>query len=142
MEICDRSGARFIVRIEIERVIESERELTRDEERFNRAIEYGLINPVCIDELAAICCQSVSTFKRRFRARYSMSPHRWLVNYKLEIAYNIILEHDISTIELTKVCGFSNPSHFISLFRRRYGMTPSQLAKRERPQQCDNDAEE
>ena len=101
----------------------------RDDERFAQAIEYGLRGVVAIEELAEICCQSVSTFKRRFRARYSLSPHRWFTLRKLEIAYNIILERDIAIVELTKLCGFNNVSHFIAAFRKRYGISPARLSK-------------
>ena len=101
----------------------------RDDERFAQAIEHGLRNIVVVEELAEICCQSVSTFKRHFRARYSMPPHRWFTLRKLEIAYKIILERDIAIVELTKLCGFNNASHFIAAFRKRYGVSPARLGK-------------
>lgn len=111
----------------------------REDERFARAIEYGIRSAAAVDELAEMCCQSVSTFKRHFRARYSMSPHRWFTLRKLEIAYKIILERDIAIVELTKLCGFNNPSHFIAAFRKRYGISPARLGKqlreKERPEQ-------
>ncbi len=101
----------------------------REDERFARAIEHGLRCAVGVEELAEMCCQSVSTFKRRFRARYSMSPHRWFTLHKLEIAYKIILKRDIAIVELTKLCGFNNSSHFIAAFRKRYGISPARLSK-------------
>ena len=110
----------------------------RDDERFAQAIEYGLRSVVAVEELAEMCCQSVSTFKRRFRARYSISPHRWFTLRKLEIAYKIILERDIAIVELTKLCGFNNTSHFIAAFRKRYGISPARLSRqlREEEQQA------
>lgn len=101
----------------------------REDARFAQAIEYGIRSAVAVEELAEMCCQSISTFKRRFRARYSMSPHRWFTLRKLEIAYKIILERDIAIVELTKLCGFNNPSHFIAAFRKRYGISPARLRK-------------
>ncbi len=109
----------------------------REDERFAQAVEYGLTSAVGIEELAAMCCQSISTFKRRFRARFSMSPHRWFTIHKLEIAYQIVVERDISITELTKLSGFNNVSHFIAAFRKRYGISPARLSKqlREKEQQ-------
>lgn len=107
----------------------------RDDERFAQAIEHGLRSVVAVEELAEMCCQSVSTFKRRFRARYSISPHRWFTLRKLEIAYQIILERDIAIVELTKLCGFNNTSHFIAAFRKRYGVSPARLRKQLRQQE-------
>ena len=116
----------------------------REDERFTRAIEYGLRYAVAVEELAEMCCQSVSTFKRHFRARYSISPHRWFTMHKLEIAYKILLERDIAIVELTKLCGFNNTSHFIAAFRKRYGISPARLGKqlREGVHNADNQEED
>ncbi|MBR5822457.1 MAG: helix-turn-helix transcriptional regulator [Alistipes sp.] len=100
-----------------------------EDERFAQAIECGLRRDVSIKELADMCCQSISTFKRRFRTRYSMSPHKWFTTQKLELAYKILHKRDIAVVELTKVCGFCNASHFITLFRKRYGISPARLSK-------------
>ena len=107
----------------------------KEEERFAQAIEYGIRSAVAVDELAKMCCQSTSTFKRHFRARYSMSPHRWFTLRKLELAYKIIIKQDIAIVELTKLCGFNNPSHFIAAFRKRYGISPARLSKQLREQE-------
>ena len=101
----------------------------REDARFTQAIEYGLKSAVGVEVLAEMCCQSISTFKRHFRARYSMSPHRWFTLRKLELAYKIILEQDIAIVELTKLCGFNNSSHFIAAFRKRYGISLARLSK-------------
>ena len=101
-----------------------------DDKRFEQAIEYGLHQDVSIKELADMCCQSISTFKRRFRTRYSMPPHKWFTIQKLELAYKILHDQDIAVVELIKICGFGNASHFITLFRKRYGISPARLSKR------------
>lgn len=110
-------------------------DLEQEDGRFERAVEYGLRCAVAIDELAQMCCQSISTFKRHFHARYSMSPHRWFTLRKLELAYTIILERDIAIVELTKLCGFNTSSHFIAAFRKRYGISPARLSKQLREEQ-------
>lgn len=120
---------RMTLHIDIEICENGECGCERENERFAQAVEYGLRSAVAVEELAEMCCQSISTFKRRFRARYSMSPHRWFTLRKLEIAYKIILERDIAIVELTKLCGFNNPSHFIAAFRKRYGISPARLSK-------------
>lgn len=132
---------RITIRFNIEVSDDNSRCDSREEERFAQAIEYGLRNSAAIEELAKICCQSISTFKRRFRERYSMSPHKWFKIHKLELAYKIISERDITITELTKLCGFNNVSHFIVAFRKRYGDSPAKLCKqlREQEQSTQND---
>ena len=110
-------------------------DLVQEDERFAQVIEYGLKYAVEVEVLAKMCCQSISTFKRHFRARYSIPPHRWFTMRKLELAYTIILERDVTVVELTKLCGFNNPSHFISAFRKRYGISPARLRKQLREEE-------
>ena len=103
---------------------------SRDEERFEQAILRGLSSNISIEELAEICCHSVSTFKRRFRERYGISPHRWLLSCRLDIAERILGETRLPTNVIAELCGFINVSHFIATFRRRFGCTPSRTLRR------------
>ena len=138
ISLISENGEKIIIHIEIHGSRIGNLLDDKEEERFAKAIELGLTTNAALDELARICCQSVSTFKRRFRLRYSISPHKWFIMRKLELAYKIASEYDISTTELTKICGFNNTSHFISLFRTRYGTTPGQLCKSSRERnECD-----
>lgn len=104
-------------------------ESSRENERFALAIEIGVKYATTIEELASICCQSVSTFKRRFRARYIISPHKWFMLRKLELAHKIITESEVTINELVKLCGYNNTSHFIALFRKQYGISPARLSR-------------
>lgn len=123
------SSTRVTISIDIESVDGEDEATVRENERMARALEYGIRNTASIEELAAMCYQSISTFKRRFRLRDSMTPHKWLLEHKLELAHSIIREQELSIKELTKLCGFNSSSHFIHLFRTRYGTSPAKLAK-------------
>lgn len=123
------SITRVTISVDIESIDGNSELASRDNQRLAQALEYGIRSSASIEELATICCQSVSTFKRKFRARYSMSPHQWLLIHKLELAHRIIEAKEIPISELTKMCGFNNTSHFIHRFRTRYGISPSQLGK-------------
>lgn len=123
------ASERMTLHIDIEIIDKEASDWERKEERFTQAIEYGIKSAVGVEVLAEMCCQSISTFKRHFRARYSMSPHRWFTLRKLELAYKIIIKRDIAIVELTKLCGFNTPSHFIAAFRKRYGISPARLSK-------------
>lgn len=59
----------------------------REEERFARVLQYGIEHQATLVELADMCCLSLSTFKRRFRERMSMSPHEWFVRQRMILAY-------------------------------------------------------
>ena len=99
----------------------------RERERFNTAILHGIVSNLSIEELAEMCCYSVSTFKRRFSKHYHESPHKWLLRCRLMLAAKIMSKTTISITELSSLCGFVNVSHFIATFRRHFGVTPSSL---------------
>ena len=106
----------------------------RERERFNNAIMQGIVYNLTIEELATMCCYSVSTFKRRFNQQFNESPHKWLLRCRLMLAAKIMSKTNISITELSSLCGFVNVSHFIATFRRHFGITPSTLRDRSREQ--------
>ena len=95
------------------------------ERRFEHALLVALSSMMPIDEVASLCCMSLSTFKRHFRARFQMSPHRWIQSVRLRVAYEIITTCDISTEHISRMCGFSNVSYFTAMFRLTFGITPA-----------------
>lgn len=99
----------------------------REEARFRKALVAGLRGHDSIGTLAEICCISESTFKRRFRARYSASPHHWFLHHRLCIARHLAETTGLTISELARLCGFRNVSHFISLFRSHFNTTPLRL---------------
>lgn len=103
---------------------------SRERERFTNAIMQGIVYNLSIEELATMCCYSVSTFKRRFNQHFNESPHKWLLHCRLMLAAKIMSKTDISITELSSLCGFVNVSHFIATFRRHFGVTPSSLKVR------------
>ncbi len=97
--------------------------------RFENAVIMGLAANLSVEELAERCCISLSTFKRRFRLRYSQPPHKWLTEQRLQLTRAAILTTTLSLSDIVEASGFINSSHFISLFRRHFGITPARLRR-------------
>lgn len=119
----------ILIHIDKDQLFGRVRHSSREQERFEEAILKGISSNISIDELADICCLSASTFKRRFRDRYSASPHKWFLGCRLEIAAMILRQTDVPTRYIASLCGFINVSHFIATFKRRFGITPSHIAR-------------
>ena len=62
---------------------------------------------------------------RIFAANVGMTPHRYLLEYRLHTAYQLlaICEKPIEVIAME--CGFSSPAHFAAAFKRKYQRSPS-----------------
>ncbi len=108
---------------------------SRTDELFEDALLQGVEGRVSNDDLADICCLSISTFKRRFRDRYSASPHRWFLHLKLDIAEQILRQARPPMRDIATLCAFVNVSHFISTFRRRFRTTPTRHHLRYNPKE-------
>lgn len=119
----------ILIHIDKDQLFGRVRHSSREQERFEEAILKGISSNISIDELADICCLSASTFKRRFRERYSASPHKWFLGCRLDIAAMILRQTDVPTRYIASLCGFINVSHFIATFKRRFGTTPSHVAR-------------
>lgn len=77
-----------------------------------------------IEDYALLTGRSVSTFVRDFKRVYNTTPNRWIVEHKLNIAHKLLLGENYSVTHAASEVGYENISHFISEYKRRFGMTP------------------
>lgn len=101
-------------------------ELLRRVSRGRDFIESSLSAPVALEEIARAACLSPYHFHRLFRQIFGERPHQYVVRRRLERAAEMLRGSDMP---VTRVCldtGFESPGSFSTLFRRRYGMAPSQ----------------
>src|SRR6056297_617555 len=82
-----------------------------------------------LPEYARLTGRSLSKFKRDFQAAYGETPGKWLVRKKLEWSRYRLEREDIAIGQLALECGFEDTSHFIKIFRDRFGSTPYQHKK-------------
>jgi AraC family transcriptional regulator len=76
-----------------------------------------------IASLARIAGLTSSQFVRAFRRAFGTTPHRYVVERRLERARALLAtKQSLATIAYT--LGFSSQGHFTQAFRRRYGDTP------------------
>jgi len=80
-----------------------------------------------LERMAAEACLSPHHFHHLFKQSYGLTPYRLLTDRRLERARRLLLEgHDSVEAVCTKV-GYSSTSSFAKLFRRRFGLLPSQV---------------
>ncbi|MEL6845426.1 MAG: helix-turn-helix transcriptional regulator, partial [Bacteroidota bacterium] len=59
-----------------------------------------------------------------FKNVYGNTVYQHLTNYKMEHARRLLDKQDLRVNEVSDLVGYSNPSHFIVAFKRRFGVTP------------------
>lgn len=73
---------------------------------------------------------SYSHLSRLMKRYVNMTPHQYLLELKLDIAYRHIIGTDELLEDIAGDIGFESYGHFIKIFKKRYGMTPAALRRR------------
>ncbi len=94
------------------------------ERRAKELLDARLDGDVSLADLAGTCQLSVRHFARAFRQSTGQSPHRWLVERRLDKAQGLLELSERSLNEIAAACGFANQSHFTRTFTRAMGVSP------------------
>lgn len=85
------------------------------------------MDELSIEEIAAYTGRSLATFKRDFKKISKLSPQKWLIKKRLEVAYVKLKEEGRKVQEVYVEVGFKNPSHFSTAFKKQYGFPPREI---------------
>ena len=87
-------------------------------------MERHIEEPISPSELAREVGMSTRQLERLFRRYLDRSPKRYYMELRLQRARNLLLQTDMSVINVALACGFTSPSHFSKCYRAQYGRTP------------------
>lgn len=112
--------------------IEVKKKATRLElyKRLYRVKEWIDINyqlPVTLTDLAVVACMNSQHFLRIFKQLFSITPHQYIINIRLEQAKRLLLTTDDPVHVICRDTGLESLSSFSWLFRQRFGVAPSRF---------------
>lgn len=84
-----------------------------------------LEEPVTVAGVARLFYLSETTFRRRFRAAFGVSPKYYLLELRLTRARELLADSGLPVQDVAERLGFFDAAHLSSAFRRRYGLAPS-----------------
>lgn len=87
-------------------------------------MEAAIEEPVSPSELAEDVGMSTRQLERLFRRYLNRSPKRYYMELRLQEARNLLMQTDMSVINVALACGFASPSHFSKCYRAQYNTTP------------------
>ncbi len=96
----------------------------RQERRSNELKSERIEEAISLAELAGECRLSRGYFARGFKTTTSESPHRWLLQRRVETARNMLLSSDMPLSQIAIAVGFTDQSHLTKLFSKQMGATP------------------
>ncbi|MFT5364745.1 MAG: transcriptional regulator GlxA family with amidase domain [Sulfitobacter sp.] len=87
-------------------------------------MENHIEEPISPSILARDVGMSTRQLERLFRRYLNRSPKRYYMELRLQKARNLLMQTDMSVINVALACGFASPSHFSKCYRAHYDTTP------------------
>lgn len=81
--------------------------------------------PISLRDVAAQVHLSERHCNRVFHAATGQSIMRFLTTLRMDIAAQLLLEHEHSIKEVARECGYPDVHHFMTRFRQQTGLTPT-----------------
>lgn len=103
----------------------------RAHQRIEEFIRAHLDQNINLESLATIANLSPSHFSRAFRQVFGLPPHQYIIKLRLERARQLSLWSTLPFGEIARLTGFSNNSHMTMTMRRAWGITPSEIRRKE-----------
>ncbi|MCV2881105.1 GlxA family transcriptional regulator [Actibacterium sp. XHP0104] len=89
-----------------------------------KMMEANIEEPISPALLAQEVGMSTRQLERLFRRYLNRSPKRYYMELRLSKARNLLMQTDMSVINVALACGFASPSHFSKCYRAQYDTTP------------------
>ena len=87
-------------------------------------MEANIEEPISPSIMAKDVGMSTRQLERLFRRYLNRSPKRYYMELRLQKARNLLMQTDMSVINVALACGFASPSHFSKCYRAQYNTTP------------------
>ena len=92
-------------------------------------VDANVAEDLCVSTLASVAGMSPYYFCRSFKQSTGISPHRYVLNRRMEQARYLLEQKAMPLLEIAHQVGFTDQSQFTRVFRKVVGITPSQYRK-------------
>lgn len=89
-------------------------------------MEANVEEPLSLDELADAVSISRRQIERLFKRHLGSVPTKYYLEIRLRRARELLLQTDMSIMDVTVACGFQSPPHFSKCYRGCFGYPPGQ----------------
>lgn len=103
------------------------------------AIQYFHANyhkPINIEEYAVSHNMSVSWFIRSFKEYAKVTPAQYILSLRISNARTLLETTSYNISEISAIVGYENPLYFSRIFKKQFGMSPSEFRKQLNDTEC------
>lgn len=104
-----------------------------DNQYINKAImfmEEHYQTNISIKDICDLIYLSPYHFKRIFKEHTGLTPHRYLMDFRLNKAKELLVKNENTIEDIARLCGFINSGHFAVAFKRSTKLSPSEYRKK------------
>lgn len=92
-------------------------------------IQERLHEDLSLTDLSAVAGLSPSYFLRSFKKATGQTPHRYLMDRRLQRAQDRLNQTDLAIVDIAYDCGFASQSHMTDVFKSRLDITPARYRR-------------
>ena len=96
-------------------------------DRAKQFISENYCGDISLDDIAEASCVSPFHFSRVFKNNTGFSPHQYLLEIRMNNARRLLFDSTLNISDVGYAAGFSNPDYFVTLFKKKTGLTPSKF---------------
>jgi len=94
-------------------------------------MQYRLSEPLSVKEMAHKALMSPSSFTHRFRRKFGLPPHQYLLKLRLQYATELLGATDLPLQAIAESCGFSSVHHFAKMYKQHIGYPPGKTRQQQ-----------
>src|SRR6516162_7671249 len=87
-------------------------------------VDTHIAGPIRVADLCALIKRSEAHFSRAFKRTFGASPHAFVIQRRVQLAAQYMLETDACLSDIALRCGFTDQAHLCKRFRQATGETP------------------
>ncbi|PHM69343.1 GlxA family transcriptional regulator [Xenorhabdus sp. KJ12.1] len=87
-------------------------------------IQKNITSSITIKEIANYVGVSERTLTRNFMAQIGVSPHKYMLNYRLSTAKQLLKDNNLNLLNVAQLVGFRDPHYFSKVFEKHFELTP------------------
>ena len=108
-----------------------DKEISREDyrclQKAREMIDHKFLHPLTIQQIARECFLSETKLKQGFKTCFNCTVYEYIVEKRMEMAYRLLRKEKYMEKDDVLIVVYSNTSHFIEAFKKRYGITPGEI---------------
>lgn len=120
----DLSNVVFEIIIRLAKLNEKREDVSELARVTKEALDAAVYRKVSVEKLSEELSISKSQMTREFTRYFGISPYKYLLDKKIDVAKHLLLSTQMRVYEISELLGFSDTYYFSNLFKQKTGMSP------------------